>query len=275
MRLQLSTFAEEHKNILRAQKKRVMMTLGLIIAYLIDNQEVSSGWRELLLQEQNINYYDVIPKGSRLQPKEIELEMLVTNNQGIVEATVFKKNTASENTPLISLVEEKLRGRIQRLITLGQTAPEEQREFINQHIQHTENLLQECFFLKINSQILICEVGALHYMNKITLQMEGLMNQSSEEYLYFKTLLRELEHAIKRQAPAKRENANVISYTRHNVETTRQQFNNLFNQLKSLCFRLCFRQLVSSSVIENIQESFSDMQYMFFAKNDVNFSISK
>lgn len=111
-------------------------------------------------------------------------------------------------------------------------------------------------------------------MNKITLRVLERMDKNSEEYLQFKTLIRELEQVIKRQAPARKENTNIIPYTRREVEMTRQQFNTLFNQIKSLSLQLCYRQSLSPSATEDIQACFSDMQYMFFAKNDVNFSIS-
>ncbi|WP_152571651.1 hypothetical protein [Legionella norrlandica] len=209
-------------------------------------------------------------------PKEIELEIFVTNRQGVVEAKVFKKNTANANISLISVVHKKLEERLQKLFLMSQTVSEEQQDLINQHIQYTQDLIQECIFQKINSQLLICEVGAMHYVERIITGLEGIINQDNPEYIQFKMFMEELEQIIKEQTPVKIDGKNVISYTHYDVEVIRQQFKMIFNKAKLLALSFFDEQSINDQPTERyIQDCFNNVRYLFLAKNDVNFSITK
>ncbi len=275
MRLQLSTFSEEHKNILKMHRKLVLNSLNLIADYLVSNQEVSDNWKAQINEEHRINYYEVIPKASRLQTKEIELEILVTNSNGVITTTVFRKNITNANNALISIVREKLLERINKLTIMKETASEEQKGLIDQHLDYTLSLVEECYFLKINSQLLICEIGALNYLHKINNKLNELIKDDNEKTFLLKKHIDELEEIIKAQLPIKKDNINIVPFARYEVEMLKRQFNLHFNKTQSLCMKWCDQHPVDYSIKEYIHTCFSNMQYLFFAKNDVKFSISK
>lgn len=47
----------------------------------------------------------------------------------------------------------------------------ESRELINAHITQTENLMKECFYLKFCSQLILAEVGGLHFIADVLKQV--------------------------------------------------------------------------------------------------------
>lgn len=97
MKLNLTVLSETHKNILRVQRKFVISALDAIAAYLVKNGDVGTELREMLNKEYMINYYDVIPDKGPLIAHEIELELLVTNENGEVEIKVFRKDFRKAN----------------------------------------------------------------------------------------------------------------------------------------------------------------------------------
>ena len=278
MRLKLFTLSEEHKNILRAQKKFVHRTLDNIAVYLVKNKAVPEEWRNKIKDEAMINYYDVIPKGKRLRSPEIDLEVIMTRSNGEFETKVYKKNASQANASLIAFVNKALLERQSKLIAMrNKTTDAERIEQINKHLQQTERFIDECLFLKISSQLLIGEVGALHHAENI---YSGITNSITKpnniEYLKLINYIDGIKEVIKRHALIDSHGARVALGSRLDVAETRQKFNFLYSTIHDLYTSIARKGLLE--LIHNkpaelyLENEFYGMQQMFFAKNDVNYT---
>ncbi|KTD14490.1 hypothetical protein Lgra_0521 [Legionella gratiana] len=271
MKLKLTTFSEEHKNILRAQRTSVINTLDEIAAYLVENGDAEPEWRTMLNKEYMINYYDVIPDKGRLRAHEIDLELPVTHENGYIAIKIFKKDVQKANEALIRVVYLKLEERKVRLMHMAQDTTGDHLELINAHITHTESLMKKCVNLKLSSQLLIAEVGGLHFVEQILNQVKDSLNSlTHEHYIQFKEYMYELKRLIQLHSPVMEPGYDLF-YSRRDIIDQRQRFNKIFNICKSLLFSFSQEGLLDSNKEQLIIKSFNHLQHLFFAKCDVNF----
>lgn len=275
MKLNLTTFSEEHKNILRAQRKLVLETLDAIAAYLVENGDVESEWRMMLNKEYMINYYDVIPDKGPLRTHEIDLELSVIYENGYVEIKIFKKDVLKANEALLRIVSSKLKERKAKLMHMTEEASPEQLQLINAHIDHTESLIKKCFNLKISSQLLITEVGGLHFIDEILTQMKNneINSFTPEHYTQFKRHMDELKELVHLYSPTNSQEDYASLCSRKDIINKRQQFNKSFNICKSLLHSFSQEGILASDTEQSILMNFNSLQHMFFAKCDVYFMV--
>ncbi|KTD50853.1 hypothetical protein [Legionella quateirensis] len=278
MRLKLFTLSEEHKNILRAQKKLVHRTLDTIAVYLVKNKAVPEEWREKIKDEAMINYYDVIPKGKRLRSPEIDLEVIMSRSNGEVETKIYKKNANQANASLIAFVKKALLERQSKLIAMkNNTIDSVKLDHINKHLQQTERFIDDCLFLKISSQLLIAEVGALHHAENI---YSGITNSITKpnniEYLKLINYIDGIKEVIKRHALIDSHGDRVAPGSRLDVAETRQKFNFLYSTIHDLYTSIAQKgllDLINHKPAElYFEHEFYGLKQMFFAKNDVNYT---
>ncbi|HHT9995312.1 TPA: hypothetical protein ACT9M5_002813 [Legionella pneumophila] len=272
MKLNLTVLSETHKNILRVQRKFVISALDAIAAYLVKNGDVGTELREMLNKEYMINYYDVIPDKGPLIAHEIELELLVTNENGEVEIKVFRKDFRKANEALICIVSSKLKGRKARLLDMLKDATGEQIKLINTHITQTENLIKECYYLKLRSQLLIAEVGGLHFIDDILKQVsKNIKSDAHANYILFKKELQTLKELVQLNSPVREQRDYIFPYDTQDILAQRREFNKVFNNCKLLLSSLLQEGLLESTHENSIIMSFKHLQHLFFEKCDVNF----
>ncbi len=271
MKLKVTVLSENHKNILRAQRQHVMSTLDAIAGYLFENGDVDAEWRMMLNNEHRINYYDVIPDKGRLRCHEIDIELLVTNQNREFEIKEFKKDVRKANEALISIVNSTLKDRKAKLLDMLKDATGESRDLINAHITQTENLMKECFYLKFCSQLILAEVGGLHFIADVLKQVrENIRSYTHVNYIQFKKYMNKLKEIVQLYSPVREQGDYVLRYSSRDILVQRQEFNKNFNLCKSLLVSFLQEELVDYDKEQMIIKSLDDLQHLFFAKCDVN-----
>ncbi len=275
MKLNLTAFSEEHKNILRAKRTLALEALDTIAAYLVENGDVEPEWRMMLSQEHMINYYDVIPDKGPLRTHEIDLELIAACENGHVGKKIFKKDALKANKALLRMVSTKLKERKTKLMHMREGAPNDHLELINAHIEHTESLIKKCFNLKISGQLLITEVGGLHFIDEILKQIKdnGLDSLAHERYMSFKRNLDDLKELVHMYSLERAQEDYDSLCNRKDIVEKRQQFNKSFNVCKSLLHSFLQDGALDSDTERSILMNFNNLQHMFFAKCGVYFRI--
>lgn len=268
MKLNLTAFSEEHKSILRTKRTLVLETLDSIAAYLVENGDVESEWRMMLSKEHMINYYDVIPDKGPLRTHEIDLELLATCENGHVEKKIFKKDVLKANSALLRIVSTKLKERKTKLIHMREGAPSEHLELINAHIEHTESLIKKCFNLKISGQLLITEIGGLHFIDEILKQIKDneINSLTHESYTQFKRNMDDLKELVHMYSLERAQEDCASLCSRKDIIEKRQQFNKSFNACKALLHSFSQDGTLDSDTEQSILMNFNNLQHMFFAK---------
>lgn len=277
MLLQLATLNEDEKNLLRAHKQFVKSTIDTIAAYLVLNQDASEAWRQSLQDESQMNYYDALPKGGRLHPQEVEMEMEVPSPYGTKIKKIFKKDAHHAHEAILFILNQKLTDREQKLLKNTQVLLGPDLELITQHLQHTRACIKVCTLLKSSTQLLIAETGTLHYLHKI---QEGvaasITNKSTLDYIKLKAFLNEIKELIKRHPIMNYDGSPVDPYTCKDVLKTRQQFNALLGKIKLQCSALNKKELLNpiddTPAAKYLDVNGNAMQRMFCIKNDVNYA---
>ncbi|WP_223800056.1 hypothetical protein [Legionella longbeachae] len=271
----MTTFSEQHKNILRSQRKKVLETLDAIAAYLVENGDVESEWRMMLIQEHMINYYEVIPDNGSLRTYEIDLELFVAGENGHAELKLFKKDVLKANDAILRVVANKLNDRKKKLMQMIHGVSNEQFELINAHIEHTESLLKKCYILKISGQLLLTEVAGLHFIDEIFKQSQDseINSLTHDKYMQFKRNMDDLKELVQMYSPKNAQEDYFLVCTRKDIFEKRQQFNKSFSICKSLLHSFSQDGVMDSGKEQSILASFNNVQHLFFAKCGVFFKI--
>jgi len=273
MKLNLTVFSEEHKNILRAQRTLALEMLGTFAAYLIENGDAEPTWPIQLNQGHLLNYYDVIPDKGPLRSHDIDLELFVIDEHGGAERKTFKKDVLKANSALIRVVVCKLKERKAKLMQMLSGISAEQLELINAHIAHTENLIKKCIQLKNNSQLLVAEVGGLHFLEQILLRLNeyDLNSFTHDNYAAFAMNLDELKQLLHQYSPENNTDDPALFYQKKDIIELRQQFNKIFSESKSLLHSFTVDGLLAPEQEQEVVADFNHLQHLFFAKCDVFF----